>query len=96
MIINVIAGIILFFSFIGGITRGVVKSFFALISLIIAIPLAGQYYPFFAGLLSFLPEENWENFLGFFVVTIIVNIGLSLIFYLPRKITEKVWPGAPY
>jgi uncharacterized membrane protein required for colicin V production len=93
IIIDVIVSLILFFSFIGGIMQGAVKSFFSLVTLIIAIPLAGQYYPFFANLLRFLPGQNWENFFGFIIVLIIATIVLSFIFYFPRQLTEKSWSG---
>lgn len=93
MLINILAAIILFFSFFGGFFQGAVKSFFSLISFIIAVPIAGLVYPFFAKLLSFLPGENWENFIGFFIALAIVSLILAFVFYLPRKIMEKVWSG---
>jgi uncharacterized membrane protein required for colicin V production len=93
MLINILAAIILFFSFFGGFFQGAVKSFFSLISFIIAVPIAGLVYPFFAKLLSFLPGENWEHFIGFFIALAIVSLILAFVFYLPRKIMEKVWSG---
>ena len=93
MLINILAAIILFLSFFGGFFQGAVKSFFSLLSFIIAVPVAGRVYPFIAGLLSFLPGENWENFIGFFIALAIVSIILAFVFYLPRKIMEKVWSG---
>jgi uncharacterized membrane protein required for colicin V production len=91
MLINILAAIILFFSFFGGFFEGAVKTFYSLVSIIIAIPIAGRFYPFFAKLLSFLPGENWENFIGFFITLAIASIVLAFVFYVPRKITEKVW-----
>jgi uncharacterized membrane protein required for colicin V production len=91
MLINILAAIILFLTFFGGFFQGAVKSFFSLISFIIAVPIAGRVYPFIANLLSFLPGENWENFIGFFIALAIVSIILAFVFYLPRKIMEKVW-----
>ena len=93
IIVSIVAGLILFFSFIGGYTQGAVKSFFSLISLIIAIPVAGIFYPFFAGLLSFLPGRDWENFIGFFITLAIASIILAFVFFLPRKLTENTWPN---
>jgi uncharacterized membrane protein required for colicin V production len=93
MLINILAAIILFLSFFGGFFQGAVKSFFSLLSFIIAVPVAGRVYPFIASLLSFLPGENWENFIGFFIALAIVSIILAFVFYLPRKIMEKVWSG---
>jgi len=90
-IISIIVILILVFSFIGGLTRGAVKSFFSIISLIIAIPVAGIFYSSMANLLSFLPDQNWEFFLGFFIVLAITSIILAFIFYFPRKILENTW-----
>jgi len=91
MLVNIIAVLILFFSFVGGFTQGAVKSFFSLVSFLVALPIAGLFYPFFAGLLSFLPGENWENFVGFIIALAIASIIMSFIFYIPRKKIESIW-----
>jgi len=90
-LVSIVSALILFFSFIGGFTQGIIKSFFSLISFIIAIPIAGVFYTFFADLLSDLPGEDWENFAGFFIALAIASIALAFIFYLPQKMTEKTW-----
>ena len=90
-IVTIIAALILIFSFIGGCAQGLVKSFFSLVAVIVAIPVAGQYYPFFAGYLSFINNRNWENFIGFFITSAIASIVLSIIFHFPQKILEKTW-----
>jgi uncharacterized membrane protein required for colicin V production len=91
VLIDIIAAIILFFSFIGGLTQGAVKSFFSLLGLIIAVPIAGRFYPLLADLLIFMPSANWRNFAGFFVTLALSVLVLSFIFYFPRKITEESW-----
>lgn len=91
-LINLIALLILFFSFIGGLKDGAVKAFFSLVALLIAIPLAGLFYHWLAGLLAFLPGENWPNFLGFFITLGVISIILHLIFLLPRKLLQKALP----
>ena len=91
ILVSIISGIILFFSFIGGITQGAVKSFFSLISFIISLTIAGIFSPFFAALLSFLPGKDWENFIGFFITLALASIVLAFVFFLPRKLTEKTW-----
>ena len=90
---DVIVALILFFSLVGGFTSGVVKSFFSLLIAIIAIPLTGVFYHILTNVFSFLPGENWDGFVGFFVMLIIISIILYIIFLLPRKIIEKVWQG---
>jgi uncharacterized membrane protein required for colicin V production len=89
--VNIIASLILFFSLIGGLREGAVKQFFSLIALLIAIPVAGISYHLLADLLSFIPGENWENFLGFFIMLAVVSIALHFIFILPRRPAEKAW-----
>ena len=90
-LIDIIAAILLFFSFIGGLTQGAIKSFFSLLCFIIAIPVAGRFYPFFADLLSFMSSPNWRNFVAFFITLALSVIVLSFIFYFPRRITEESW-----
>ena len=89
--INIIAVIILIFSFFGGFREGAVKQFFNLVALIIAIPLAGFSYHLIAALLSFLPGENWGNFFGFFIALALISVILHFIAFLPRRLVQKIW-----
>jgi uncharacterized membrane protein required for colicin V production len=91
-IVTILAAVILIFSFIGGLITGLVKSFFSLVSLITSVAVAGLYYTYFSGLLGFLHNSDWQNFLGFFITMAVVNIIFSIIFYFPRKILAKAWP----
>jgi uncharacterized membrane protein required for colicin V production len=92
-IVTVVAAIILFFSFVGGLMQGAVKSFFSLAAFIIAIPIAGRFYPFFANLLGFLPGSDWENFIGFFIILALATVVLTFVFYFPRQILGAVMGG---
>ena len=89
--VNIIASLILLFSLIGGLREGAVKQLFYLIALFIAIPLAGISYHLLANLLSFIPGENWENFLGFFIMLALISVILYFVFLLPRRFVQKVW-----
>ena len=89
--VDVLVLIILFFSFLGGLKEGAIKTFFNLVVLIIVIPLAGLSYRLIAVILSFLPGTNWENFVGFFIALALISAVLHLILLLPRKIAQKVW-----
>ena len=91
MWVSILAVLILLFSFIGGLREGAVKSFFSLIALIIAIPLTGVSYHLLANVLSFLPGDNWENFVGFFVTLALISIVLHFVLLLPRKFAQKAW-----
>ena len=89
--VNIIAIIILIFSFIGGLKEGAVKQFANLLALFIAIPLAGLSYHLLSTVLAFLPGTNWENFIGFFVALAVFSVILQLLFLVPRKIAQKIW-----
>lgn len=89
--VSIIAVLILILSFFGGIREGVVKHFFNLVALIIAIPLAGISYRLIARVLSFLPGENWESFIGFFIALALISVILHFVFFLPRRIGQKIW-----
>lgn len=91
--VSIIAGLVLFFSIIGGIKDGAVKSGFSLLALLIAIPLTGSFYGILAGVLSFLPGADWEGFIAFFVALAVMSVILHLIFLLPRKLIQKLWNG---
>ncbi len=89
--VNLLAVVILLFSFFGGLREGVVKQLFSLVVLVTAIPLAGYSYRLVAIILSFLPGGNWENFIGFFVALVLISVIFHFIVLLPRKIVQKIW-----
>ncbi|MDO8568980.1 MAG: CvpA family protein [Dehalococcoidales bacterium] len=91
--VDIIILLILIFSFIGGVKEGAVKNLFTLAATIIAIPVAGSYYYIIANFLDFLPGNDWQNFIAFFVAMGIIVVILHLIFIIPRKIIEQVWSG---
>ncbi len=91
ILVDILAVIILIFSFLGGLKEGAVKHFFNLIVLIVAILVAVRCYHWIAIVLSFLPGTNWENFVGFFIALALVSVILHFIFLLPRKIVQKIW-----
>jgi uncharacterized membrane protein required for colicin V production len=89
--VDIIVIILLVLGFTGGMKEGAVRAFASLIAVVISIPLAGLSYRLIASLLSFLPGENWENFLGFFISLGIITAILHLIFFLPKKLIGAVW-----
>jgi uncharacterized membrane protein required for colicin V production len=89
VLITVIAALILVFSFIGGLTQGLVKSFFSMITFIVAVPVAGYFYTIISGWLKFIDNRVWQNFLGFIIVMAVASAILSIIYILPRKILDK-------
>lgn len=93
MWVDVIVILILIFSLIGGIRAGAVNVLFSLLATIIAILITGALYGFVASWLSFLPGENWENFLGFLLTLIVISIILALLLLLPRHIFKAMWSG---
>ena len=82
---------ILLVSVFAGLKEGAVKHFFNLVAVLIAIFIAGLFYHLIAGLLSFLPGENWGNFIGFFIAFAIIVAILQLAVFLPRRIINKIW-----
>ncbi len=93
MIISLFVIVILILSFFGGCKQGAVKNFFSLAGVFIAVPVAGLYYDTLARWLSFLPGENWEHFISFFIVLGLVSAILAIIFLIPGRIIGKLWNG---
>ena len=89
--VDVIAALILIFSFIGGLKEGAVKSFFALVAMFISIPVTGFLYGYIVDILFFIPSEVWRNFIGFFGAFIIISIILAIIFLIPRNLLGGLW-----
>jgi len=91
MWVDILVALILFFSLIGGLKEGAVKKGFSLLALLIAIPVAATFFRLPATLLSFLPGENWNNFIGFFITLAFLTAILHIAFFLPRRIVQKTW-----
>ena len=89
--VSLFALLILILSFVGGLKEGAVKQFVSLAVLIVAIPLTGISYHLVATILSFLPGENWENFVGFFITLAVISVILHFIVFLPRRLVQKIW-----
>jgi uncharacterized membrane protein required for colicin V production len=91
--IDIIAVLILIFSFAGGLKEGAIRSLLSLISIIITIPITGITYYYMASVFSFMGNSNWSNFLGFFSTFIIISIIFGILLWLPRRFFEKFWNG---
>ncbi|MFC1910134.1 CvpA family protein [Chloroflexota bacterium] len=91
IVLNIVGVIVLIGSFVGGIKDGATKAGVNLIVTFIAIYVAGSFYHLLALALSFLPGENWENFIAFFICIGIASAILQLILWIPRKIIGKLW-----
>jgi len=91
VLVDIIVVILLILSFLGGLKDGTVKTGSSLVALIISIPLTTFSYKVLASLLSFLPGDTWQNFLGFFITMGIISIILHIVFFLPRKLIGAVW-----
>ena len=89
--VDIIAVIVLFLSFVGGLKEGAIKNSFSLIALLIAIPVTGVSYHLVASILSFLPGKNWENFMGFFITMGLIILTLYFAFLIPRRLIQKIW-----
>ena len=89
--VDIIASLILIFSLIGGLIGGAVRGFFSLLTIVIAIPVTAAFYGYLASILSFLPGDNWENFIGFLVTMAVISIVLSIVFWIPRHFLGMVW-----
>lgn len=93
--VDIVVVVILILSFVSGLKEGAVKSLFSVAIQLVAIFIAGLYYHLLASLLSFLPGEDWENFIGFFVTLVIITIILNLLLFIPRNIIRKLLPENP-
>lgn len=91
ILVSIIAALVLLVSIFGGIKEGAVKQLFTLLAALISIPVAGYSYQVLAGWLSFIPGQNWENLIAFFVIMVVVNIILYFVFIIPGRLFQKTW-----
>ena len=93
--VSIVVLIIIIITFFSGIKEGAAKNFFSVVASLIAIPVAGRFYYLLVYVLSFLPGTNWENFVGFFITLGLISVILHFIFFLPKKIIEKITGKGP-
>jgi uncharacterized membrane protein required for colicin V production len=91
--VSVFAVLGLLFSIFMGLREGAVRHLFSLLATLIAIPVAGISYKGLANILSFIPGENWESFIAFFIMMAVVSIILYFVFILPGRALRKAWSG---
>jgi len=96
IVVSIIAVLLLLFSIFGGLRQGAVRQLFNLLATLIAIPVAGVSYQGLADIFSFIPGQNWENFIAFFIMLAVVNIVLYFASLLPGRALKKAWPGGLY
>ena len=89
--VDILVVLILCFSLIGGFKEGVIKKGFSLLVLLIAIPIAAASFHLLATILSFLPGDDWNNFIGFFITLAFIAAILHIAFFLPRRFIQKAW-----
>ena len=89
--VSLFAVFVLLVSVFAGLKEGAVKHFFNLVATFVAIFISGLYYHLIAGLLSFIPGENWENFIGYCIAYAIVMVIFQLAALFPRKMINKIW-----
>ena len=88
-IIDILVGLIFLLTLITSYKEGLVKNTAAVISSLLGFFLAARSYSVLAGVLSFLPGNDWENFIGFFVIALLFNIVIGLILIPARAWYEK-------
>jgi uncharacterized membrane protein required for colicin V production len=90
MWLSILAIVLLLLGFFDGFRKGAINGLLSLISLLISIFLAGLLYHLPSRALFFLPGDNWENFLGFFIALTIIRIVLHFVFLLPGKVLQTL------
>jgi uncharacterized membrane protein required for colicin V production len=92
-IIDGVIGLLFLLTLFTGYREGLVKSTSSLISSLLGFFFAGKTYSVMAGVLSFLPGTEWQNFIGFFVVALFFDVVIGLILIPARawydRKTEK-------
>ena len=57
----------------------------------IAVPLTGLSYYLMAMAFSFIPGENWNQFIGFFITLALYSVIFHFVFYTPRKYARSIF-----
>lgn len=93
IIIDIIVGLTLVLSFIGGLKRGAPRELFGLVAFLVALLLVGAFVVYVNVWLAFVPENLWRAFLTFLLTMAIILIVMSLVLLIPRHLLESVWNG---
>ena len=88
-IVDVVLGLLFFLVFVGSYNEGLVKNLFSLVSSVAGFYFASLSYSLLTGVLSPLPGTNWDYFAAFFIMAIVFNIVLTLLFWPARALYER-------
>jgi hypothetical protein len=91
IIFDIIVALVLTFSFIGGLRHGAIKAFFGLAAFVISLLLVGVFVGYVNGWFSFVADANWRAFLSFMITMGIIILVLYILFWIPRRLLEKIW-----
>lgn len=91
--LDILILVALVFSFIAGLTTGIVRGAVNLVGLIVGIILAGKFYTNVAGWLGFIHDTNISNIIGFVLILVVVMIIAGLVGGLLRKLVSAIMLG---
>jgi uncharacterized membrane protein required for colicin V production len=93
VVIDIIAVLILIFSFVGGLRQGAPKEFFGLLGFIVTLLLSGFFVSYINVWLAFVPDGLWRAFLTLLLTMSIILIVINIVLLLPRNLLDSVWNG---
>ena len=82
--IDIAIGLLFLLTLGTGYGEGLVKGLSAFISTVLGFFFASKTYSILAGVLAFLPGDQWEKFIGFFAMAFLFNVLIGL-FLIPAR-----------
>ena len=76
-----------------GLRMGIIKAAFSLVSLIIGVVLAGNFYQPVSKLFGFIPNEDVANILAFVLIMVLVIVAAILLARLLKSVIKAVMLG---
>ena len=91
--LDIVIIIAIVLSAISGLARGFIRTAASLIGLVLGVIVAGRFYTDFAGVFSFINNDNAANIVAFIVIFLAVSIIVSLLGILLARLFHATLLG---
>lgn len=82
--------VLLAFSIVSGLMRGLMKTVFDLVGLVVGVLLAGRYYGAVAPMLSFIPQENLAKIAAFAIIAAVIMLIAGILGSIFKKVVSQL------
>lgn len=82
--------VLLAVSIVSGLMRGLMKTIFDLVGLVVGVLLAGRFYAVLAPKLTFIPQENLAKIAAFVIIAAVIMVIAGILGSILKKVVSQL------